>query len=85
MATIEKAKAQTTEGGKMNKAEIKKIILNTMGNPVSGAWAKNADAIAEAIVAAKEPKAEPKTEPEVKTENKTKQKETRVEDATEIR
>ncbi len=65
----------------MTKAQIKKIILDTMGNPVSGSWAKNADAVAEAIIQATQ---EVKTE-KANTKTDTAQKEVRVEDAEEIR
>jgi len=61
----------------MNKNEIKKIILDELGNPVSGRYAKTAEAIAEAIYNASQGKPETKTE--TKAEKKSEPaKETRV-------
>lgn len=61
----------------MNKNEIKKIILDELGNPVSGRYAQTAEAIAEAIYQASQGKPETKTES--KSEKKSEPaKETRV-------
>lgn len=61
----------------MNKNEIKKIILDELGNPVSGRYAKTAEAIAEAIYNASQGK--PETKAETKAEKKSEPvKETRV-------
>lgn len=68
----------------MNKNEIKKIILDELGNPVSGHYAKSAEAIAEAIYNASQSKPETKTES--KAEKKSEQpKEIRVVSADETR
>lgn len=68
----------------MNKNEIKKIILEELGNPVSGRYAKSAEAIADAIYNASQSKPETKTES--KTEKKSEQpKEIRVVSADETR
>jgi len=64
-----------------DKKEIKKAILDSVGNPESGAIAKNIDKMVDAVAGID--KADDNEKPEIKTVKPA--KETRVQEASEIR